>query len=356
MIKKHGQILLALPFLFSSCNHWGGLCPGAISDWPGPISNCLGAIFDSPEAQKGSEVKIPVKICAVSIAGGAQNKTVMRAAGGKQERMVGGGDAGSNIYWDGSNLPFDKNDGTGNTKYQGVFFKWGSLIGVSPAKTGGGNDFSSGTIANEGQNDGTPIYLKVNGVWKKTNVAYAVDQGWISGSGWSAIPYSSVSTPAGADAHTLLYNPDFEHHKGDVCNYIDPAYRMPTLTELKVFYSSSGYSGFSSSSITNQTADGKTAFSISYGTFTGISGTTYYLPASGYRGYSSGTLLNVGRNGHFWSGSALSGGNDACSLYFYSSSACTDSNHRRYGFSVRCVKIENSVGNREGGEKSEVFV
>jgi hypothetical protein len=249
--------------------------------------------------------------------------------------------AGSNIYWNGNELTFDAHGSNDNTKYQGVYFKWGSLIGISPAQTSGSNEFSSGTAAN--QTSGTTIYLKVNGDWVKTNVAYATSKGWISGSDWSDIPYQDdekINT-TNLDAHSLLVNPDFEHYKGDICNYINPAYRMLTRNELKALgIGDSGngvYTGFTSSLITNQTADGKTALD-QFGTFTGISGTTYYLPASGYRRGSSGALYYVGYSGDYWSGSA-SGGSRAYSLGF-DSSAGMSSTTRDHGLPVRCVLQE----------------
>jgi uncharacterized protein (TIGR02145 family) len=276
--------------------------------------------------------------------------------------------AGSNIYWDSSKsqLTFDDHDDYTNTKYQGVHFKWGSLIGVSPAQTNDSKDFSSGTAANGDPNDsnvtldGTPIYMKdPDGNWVKTNVAYATSEDksngkerWFgensvgdntsgSNGAWSPIPYGSTDGPYGTDKYNLLTNhSDFAGYRGDICNYINPAYRMPTSDELKALYNSNSstyYSGFSSSSITNQTADGKTALA-QFGTFTGISSTTYYLPASGYRANSSGMLYFVGDNGYSWSGSASVSG--AYYLRFDSSdaSASMSNTDSEFGFSVRCVK------------------
>jgi hypothetical protein len=63
MIKKQGQTLLvALSFLFSSC--------------------------DKIVSPSGYGELVQVKIRAVSIAGGAQNKTVTRA-GGSEKKIVG---------------------------------------------------------------------------------------------------------------------------------------------------------------------------------------------------------------------------------------------------------------------------
>jgi hypothetical protein len=49
--------------------------------------------------------------------------------------------AGSNIYWNGSELTFFPHGENDYTKYLGVLFKWGSLIGVSPARTDGNVKF-----------------------------------------------------------------------------------------------------------------------------------------------------------------------------------------------------------------------
>jgi hypothetical protein len=252
--------------------------------------------------------------------------------------------AGSNIFWDGSKLTFYPHGENDYTKYQGVYFKWGSLIGISPA---GADEslFSSGTTANGGKDDGTPIYLKVNGVWVKTNVAYATAQGWFSGSGsgWSDIPYqdNTAINTTNTDAHSLLVNPDFEHYKGDICNYINPAYRMPTMDELEALgtgESGNGvYTGFTFSSyIEDQTADGQTALD-QFGTFTGIFGTTYHLPVSGGRDTGAGVLRAVGFVGAHWSGSAYDSSGSYV-LTFYSSEAVTNYvPSRDPGFPVRCV-------------------
>ena len=40
--------------------------------------------------------------------------------------------AGCNIYWDGQKLAFDDVDDKTHEKYQGVYFKWGSLVAIAP--------------------------------------------------------------------------------------------------------------------------------------------------------------------------------------------------------------------------------
>jgi uncharacterized protein (TIGR02145 family) len=247
--------------------------------------------------------------------------------------------AGSNIYWDDDKLTFDEHGTTSHQYYQGVYFKWGSLIGVSPV----GETFSSGTVAD--QTSGTPIYMKVreNGawIWKKTNVAYAISKNWFSGSDWDAIPSGSTAEPYGTSAYTVLtLHSDFAGYLGDICNYIDPAYRMPTRDELVALYSSSGYtSHITSDGTTSSNATGQQAFDQYYGAFTGT-GTSYTLPASGYRDHSSGTLNSVGYSGLYWSDSA-NNSSGVYYLYFDGGSADADYDASRgYGFSVRCVLQE----------------
>jgi uncharacterized protein (TIGR02145 family) len=60
------------------------------------------------------------------------------------------------------------------------------------------------------------------------------------------------------------------------------------------------------------------------------------LPMAGNRSSSSGSLLNVGTSGSFWSTTVSSTG--ARLLVFGSSDALMDTDDRAYGFSVRCIK------------------
>jgi uncharacterized protein (TIGR02145 family) len=238
--------------------------------------------------------------------------------------------AGSNIYWDDSDLDpvnhkltFDEHGSNTNTKYQGVFFKWGSLIGVSPrydynSSSGGGTVLYRPTNTDAGV--GSPR------TWDKTS-------GSTWGSYWSNIPsYAGENVSSfGEDKHTLLYSPKFGEYKGDICNYIDSGYRMPTLDELEALGTpSSGSTG----SVTNTDSSGKHVFASSYSTFAG----GYVLPASGSRNYSNGELSNtVGNRGYYWSGSAYSSGSSAYYLEVSGITSKTFNTSRDYGMSVRCV-------------------
>ena len=67
----------------------------------------------------------------------------------------------------------------------------------------------------------------------------------------------------------------------------------------------------------------------------GDSNNYIFLPAAGY---SDRSLYNVEKNGHYWS-STPDGSKNASYLSFYSGKAYMYSHERKYGFSVRCVKM-----------------
>jgi hypothetical protein len=240
------------------------------------------------------------------------------------------------------------------------------LIGVSPAQTtisGNASDkFSSGTAAGGNPSgstiDGTPIYLKVNGTWKKTNVTYATatNQKWLDWwkavpdnttdtAAWNAIPYSQVELSSYSRSdYTLLKAPDStSYYKGDICNYINSAYRMPTGLELDSLRDAgytSAHGGFTNApadvpSTSDNDKAGKYAFTTNYGTLTG-----FVLPASGVRGNNTGSLYDEGRLGDHWSGSAESSSH-AYELGFAGNYAIANKSFRNYGQPVRCVKIKN---------------
>jgi hypothetical protein len=213
--------------------------------------------------------------------------------------------AGSNIYWDGSMLTFDEEGVTTNQMYQGVFFKWGSLVGISPA--GQSSDaFSSST----------KVYVprftpddNSDPEWEDPDV--------FSYSDWTDIPYiDDVDAVYGVyatylDARNEGYSTDYwEEGKGDICRFLSangygPAgnYRMPTAREqgAKEEYSigSDDWTAVGSPSFLNVSA------SYSGGTYPisfGISHSGIIFPASGYRD-SDGTLYAPGEQGYYWSGS-----------------------------------------------------
>ncbi|GHT70076.1 hypothetical protein AGMMS50239_37890 [Bacteroidia bacterium] len=237
--------------------------------------------------------------------------------------------AGSNIYWNGTKLTFDDSNEKTNEQYQGVYFKWGSLVGIAPA-----GDAWPATCyfpANPGVDetwttDATtyPNYL---------DVPYVDDQPVPYGRGEA---YLTTITKDAATGPTTI-----AAYKGDICVYLTnigaapkgKRWRMPTSLE---FGAAADYikvdNGFAPE--TTQNAEGTTAFTSGYRR---NKLNTPYFPASGYRYYSTGALTNAGTNGIYWSSSPNSNVR-GYHLGFSSPSANpTFNNYRTSAFSVRCV-------------------
>ncbi|MDR1526726.1 MAG: hypothetical protein LBS46_03520 [Dysgonamonadaceae bacterium] len=272
--------------------------------------------------------------------------------------------ASSNIYWDGTKLTFDPYSGspssTTSPQKQGVLFKWGSLIGLSASHT---NSTSDHTL----YSDGITIYVPTNLTtdpltnhtsWTATTVT-AAQSAWSSssGTGYFGIPYVTSDDYTGpSNDRTNNYLTTTYHsststaaYKGDICQYINSAYRMPRSEEFPGDNSSapdwSGQTGipvFGNSppnEIPNTNINGQSLISPPYGiklttAATGIGG--LFFPASGYRHYLDGSMCSVGTLGNYWSSST----NNvyAHSLYFYRGILRPAySPHRYVGSSVRCV-------------------
>jgi hypothetical protein len=137
--------------------------------------------------------------------------------------------AGSNIYWDGDRLTFDAMGKTDHALYQGVYFKFGSLVGVSGSEA---MDVNTTTMY-------VPDYNALNqwdSDWHPSTIAA---EGWTD---WDDIPYI---TPVSGNYPLFLYErniSDFEDMKGDICKYIGDTgagpsgYRMPTYDEFETGY------------------------------------------------------------------------------------------------------------------------
>jgi hypothetical protein len=164
--------------------------------------------------------------------------------------------AGSNVYWvtddDPSSpetegyLTFAPAGTVSRQYYQGVFFKWGSLVGISPAQDIlGDNAFYP---------EQTPIYVPIldpgknykPGRWIKTTVAEAFG----NGATYADIPYVDRKSTSSDAANSYLtddytgndvsggYEPSAR--KGDICKYLtglphtpDGVWRMPTSQDLR---------------------------------------------------------------------------------------------------------------------------
>jgi len=155
--------------------------------------------------------------------------------------------AGSNVYWDGEKLTFDAAGDTRHAGYQGVFFKWGSLIGIQPTRTNHVTIFETGVTA---------IYFPhFNPTNHELSYWEITPQNFMG----MAFPWAYIETAPTPAVPSLLYDRNskylsdlpesmysYEHDispQGDICKYIGdtgagPAgYRMPTSNEMGVVHS-----------------------------------------------------------------------------------------------------------------------
>jgi hypothetical protein len=193
--------------------------------------------------------------------------------------------AGSNIYWDAGNswLTFDE---VGNSDYQGVFFKWGSLVGISPI----GSSPNIPSVA---------LYIPDvgAGTWDGTKTVSTSDWG-----SCESIPFFDLTGSISGNMYgNYLYDhPDFGNYIGDICAYLTgktgvPAgsWRIPNMVE---FGDATNYSGWIEGSTSVLNAEG-----------TGIMGRgknyfSLFFPASGQR-FPSGSLQQVGNYAYYRTGS-----------------------------------------------------
>ncbi|MDR1526079.1 MAG: FimB/Mfa2 family fimbrial subunit [Dysgonamonadaceae bacterium] len=276
--------------------------------------------------------------------------------------------AGSNIYWDevGQTLTFAPHGDRSKEKYQGVFFQWGSLVGIDPSRYN--NAVAWGT--------GNTVYVPVYNAITPSNSSWTAETNQL----WNDIPYvsdniaaSDVSTDNLSGASTSA---NYVSQKGDICRYLSSGtggtgvvsgtYRMPTANEthygdsrgsayqtinpssgnwlnakplVNGYWSRTTYSTYDWEDITSLIANNAA------GTYEDIpSGGNYSgysrFPASGQR-ENVGLLKHISEYGFYWSSSAYSMGPSAYYMRFSSGYVpATNNCYRKYGLSVRCVLQE----------------
>jgi hypothetical protein len=216
------------------------------------------------------------------------------------------GVAFSNIYWDGEKLTFDTAD-KGHQGYQGLYFKWGSLVGVSPVGKWASNE--------------TPVYR----AGESASTTY---------SSWGSIPQDQ--------ANGTVSDPNTGTYKGDICKYIHSGYRMPVNGDFGTgaSWGDQGWEIYGStafSAVTSDKVDGTYDFASSASSAKNTVMGGVIFPASGNRNYNSGALENVGSYGFYWNGTADDEPNGH--RFSFSSNGMTSwGSARGYGFSVRCVQ------------------
>jgi hypothetical protein len=267
--------------------------------------------------------------------------------------------AGSNVYWKWKNdenhglggyLTFDAPGGT-NQARQGVFFRYGSLVGISGAGSDGSVYSSSGTKAY------VPDFTSATvSDWKNPDT-YQFD-------------FSEIISFIGEDQENDIYGAylskdaqntanNYAHWKareGDICRYISEnnygpeeggaryKYRMPTCYELV------GTADVYSYTTGSWVKTPATTWSVESGSAGGDVALTHYVtnktitfPASGYRvdALQAGILHDVGKAGRYWSSSVILANYNGCasySLYIDDDSVYRTINAGTYLFSVRCIK------------------
>jgi hypothetical protein len=312
--------------------------------------------------------------------------------------------ARSNIYWDNTaqKLTFQPaaDDPADNVDtyqgYQGVFFKWGSLVGISPAQTE--DPESEGTMTGSFL-PSTPIYVPVFNVttptsstWKPTTGdAMAADNTFSDvESDWDAwgdntntaadIPYMDPKRGTGTPGRGNTWLIDAERNvpdtlngfRGDICQYLTTKthavsgdYRLPTSYEFGPhtvsawatgsanadgWIKSDGFFSFNPAiGKPDGTADllddaaGKNGGERVYGSAIS-SPLGVVFPTSGYRQANGGALTSMGIGGYYWSCSAYDTTRSIILRIYTDAVSSENAANRSYAFSVRCVKKVNPTG------------
>jgi hypothetical protein len=222
----------------------------------------------------------------------------------------------SNVYWDGTKLTFDETD-EGHQGYQGLFFKWGSLVGISPV--------------GEWSNNSTPVYR-------------AGESGSSTYSHFNSIPYWNNATYG-----DVIDNTHTSALVGDICRYIDNRYRLPKDGEIPLTTTngSSWTGGWTKvgivESVTTTDHDGTYDFIANNKFCAKNAALNVILPASGYRSlYDQYTLrlYDVGEWALYW-GSTSGGSTNGHPAIGFSNSGVSNSGgsyQRVYHYSVRCIR------------------
>jgi hypothetical protein len=278
--------------------------------------------------------------------------------------------------------------------YQGVFFKWGSLVGVSPAETDQGNYrgcFDDGNYI--------PIYIP-NGSTKTWTRAIASTAGYTTWKNNIAntarpstdIPYidSSYRIQSYPNSRADTYLIDAARNDpttmwanlmGDICQYLGmmdtklKGYRSPIQIEFSSYHGTAITFPVETWNTSGPVAGGWIKGDGDYSTHTPKAGNPYgtvdfindkgfgyaynqtldmSFPASGYRGDGSaaqpktgGQLGEIGQGGYYQSGSVYMGTGtvyDQEFRFFESDVQFTNGAAATFGRPVRCVKKIDPTG------------
>jgi hypothetical protein len=263
------------------------------------------------------------------------------------------GFAGSNIYWNGTQLTFDDVDVKTHERYQGVYFKWGSLVGISPMGAWNHDD---------PDDDYTIVYVPTgsngNHVQSDANSLFGLE-GW-DGIKVDVTDFTNNSAVNRIDVgYATFLNADpanIAAFKGDICAYLSgrpgvPAgyWRMPTSSDFGATASYTRVGNVDEKNTPNDRSDDvfvwpyksdkeDGTYPISNGyTYTYGGGKTTFFPASGRRQAPDGALYSLGLHGRAWSSST----NGASGRFLYFDASIFTpiyTGTRSFGLPVRCVK------------------
>jgi hypothetical protein len=257
--------------------------------------------------------------------------------------------AGCNIYWNGSKLTFDASGTTTRQNYMGVVFKWGALVGVSPARTSSSLNFVAGS---------TPIYVPSynsttpsSSSWTATN---ATAKGWTS---WTTLPY--VNTDPGTYGYAIGYLNDaarntaamWNAYKGDICKYLGATgaapsgYRLPRIEEVgsfSVLAWSSVIPGWTKFGASSWTVNDAVQDSYPNGQYNGATNGANFKTGARFPVTTQRTVVgDVGSTataGYYWS-SSVSSATGGYLLNIWSGGIILGSDiSRLFAFPIRCVK------------------
>ncbi|MDR0940493.1 MAG: fibrobacter succinogenes major paralogous domain-containing protein [Mediterranea sp.] len=227
--------------------------------------------------------------------------------------------AASNIYWNGTTLTFDKFP-KGNEGYQGVYFRWGSLVGAGVAPDGAV----------------TKLYAPLS--TKGPNTGYVVTtERKQYGSVLSPNPNGNAATAISLYKRYAAENDGSNH--GDICAYLTYGqWRLPTIQELNTLRTDPGdpWQGdsydYSGNYFTGDDATSPTGTSIT----TKLWGTSQArFPASGFVDGGSQRLSSVG-SGYYWSSSDAT---NVRVMYFDTHTIDPSRNEQRdFELPVRCIR------------------
>ena len=227
--------------------------------------------------------------------------------------------AGSNIFWDGSKLTF-RVEGTPLTQqgYQGVYFMWGSLVGISPM-----GNFTSSTPIYWPTNSAPYTYSQtttgsLNNIPKINGGGSLITETWLDNHESRNYPYSEVHDPSARVGDICAFLSDNNHAPVTMGGAPETgSWRMPNSREFGILQSE--YALGNLNNINNVTItvapDGRTDFYDSqtnpgYRSYIVKSASSTVFPAGGHR------LVNGNRyqSTYYLSGSPTSTSDPATTL------------------------------------------